>query len=223
MIRACIFDLDGTLADTLATIANFANCALKAHGYETIEEQKYKKLVGNGRDVLIERMLKLVGDEKLLGFEKVRKTYNDLYSSDIISTTKVFGGVKELLTELKKRRIKIAVLSNKQHEIVPDIVKSLFGNGFFDACLGQMDTIPKKPAPDGAELIAAQFDIPCNEWLYIGDTNVDIETGKAARMTTVGVLWGFRDRDELEAAGADYIIDKPEEILEIIERENIKQ
>lgn len=220
MIRAGIFDLDGTLADTLTTIANFANCALEAHGYEAIEEEKYKKLVGDGRDVLIERMLRLAGDDELKDFEKVKKTYNDLYSSDVIGTTKVFEGVKEMLTELKKRRFKIAVLSNKQHEIVPEIVKGLFGNGFFDACLGQMDTIPKKPAPDGAKLIAEQFDIPCNEWVYVGDTDVDIETGKASGMTTVGVLWGFRDRNELEKAGADYIIEEPDELLKIIEEKN---
>ena len=222
MIRACIFDLDGTLADTLTTIANFANSALKAHGYEAIEEERSKKLVGNGRDVLIEKMLRLVGDTELNDFEKVKKTYDDLYSSDVIGTTKVFDGVKEVLTELKKRRMKIAVLSNKQHEIVPEVIKGLFGYGFFDACLGQMDTIPKKPAPDGAKLIADQFDIPCNEWLYVGDTGVDVETGKAAGMTTVGVLWGFRDKKELKKAGADYIIEKPEELLGIIEGENNK-
>jgi len=132
MIRACIFDLDGTLADTLSTIANYANIALKAHSYKQIEVERYKTLAGDGRNELIKRMLKAVGDDELKGYKKVGKTYDTLYENDVIGSTKPFEGMKSLLIALKKKHIKIAVLSNKPNTVVPKIIETLFGKGFFD-------------------------------------------------------------------------------------------
>lgn len=215
MIKASIFDLDGTLADTLSTIANYGNSALKAHNYPKIEIEKYKYLAGDGRDELIRRMLKTVGDDELKGFEKVRKTYDTLYESDVMGVTTVFDGMKELLLTLKKKHIKIAVLSNKPNNVVPLIIENLFGRGFFDACIGQMDNIRRKPAPDGAIIIAEQFNIAPQNCLYVGDTSVDMKTGASAKMITVGVLWGFRDRQELEQNGAEYIVETPMDILKL--------
>lgn len=216
MVKACIFDLDGTLADTLSTIANYANSALRAYSYNEIEIDKYRKLAGNGRDELIRRMLTTVGDTQLKGFEKVKKTYDTLYENDVIGKTKAFDGMRELLLNLKKKHIKIAVLTNKPNEVVPEIIYTLFGKGFFDACLGQTDNIALKPAPDGALLIAELFNVKPQECLYIGDTSVDMNTGCAAGMNTVGVLWGFRDREELLESGAKYIAEKPSDILNFI-------
>lgn len=215
MIKACIFDLDGTLADTLSTIANYGNSALKANSYNEIEVEKYKYLAGDGRDELIKRMLKTVGDSDLKGYKNVGKTYDTLYELDVIGMTTVFDGIKELLMSLKKKHIRIAVLSNKPNTVVPTIIDNLFGRGFFDACLGQIDNIKRKPSPDGALIIAEQFNIKPNECLYIGDTNVDMETGNSAGMNTIGVLWGFRDRQELERSGAKYIVEKPIDILSL--------
>lgn len=216
MIKVCIFDLDGTLADTLSTIANYGNSALEAHGYKSIESEKYKALAGDGRDELIRRMLKTVGDTELKDFEKVRKTYDTLYENDMMGITKVFDGMKELLINLKKKHIKIAVLSNKPNNVVPTVIETLFGKGFFDACLGQLDNIKRKPAPDGAILIAQQFNVLPEDCLYIGDTDVDMKTGSSAGMDTVGVLWGFRNEEELISNGAKHIIKKPSEILNLI-------
>lgn len=216
MIKACIFDLDGTLADTLSTIANYGNTALKAHSYKTIEIDTYKHLAGDGRNELIRRMLRAVGDEELKGYEKVGKTYDTLYENDVIGYTKPFEGMKDLLICLKKKHIKIAVLTNKPNNVVPEIIEVLFGRGFFDACLGQTDNIKRKPAPDGALLIVEQFNILPEECLYIGDTNVDMQTGNSAGMPTVGVLWGFRDKQELLDSGAKYIAEKPMDILSFI-------
>lgn len=217
MIKACIFDLDGTLADTLSTIAKYGNDALKAHSYKQIETEKYKHLAGDGRDELIRRMLKTVGDEELKGYKKVGKTYDTLYENDVIGYTKPFEAIKNLLISLKKKHIKIAVLSNKPNTVVPKIIETLFGKGFFDACLGQTDNIKRKPSPDGALLIAEQFNIPPEQCLYIGDTNVDMKTGNAAKMNTVGVLWGFRDKQELLDSGAKYIAEKPMDILNFVD------
>lgn len=216
MIKACIFDLDGTLADTLSTIANYGNTALKAHSYKTIEIDTYKHLAGDGRNELIRRMLRAVGDEELKGYEKVGKTYDTLYENDVIGYTKPFEGMKDLLICLKKKHIKIAVLTNKPNNVVPEIIEVLFGRGFFDACLGQTDNIKRKPSPDGALLIVEQFNILPEECLYIGDTNVDMQTGNSAGMPTVGVLWGFRDKQELLDSGAKYIAEKPMDILNFI-------
>lgn len=216
MIKACIFDLDGTLADTLSTIANYGNTALKAHSYKTIEIDTYKHLAGAGRNELIRRMLRAVGDEELKGYEKVGKTYDTLYENDVIGYTKPFEGMKDLLICLKKKHIKIAVLTNKPNNVVPEIIEVLFGRGFFDACLGQTDNIKRKPSPDGALLIVEQFNILPEECLYIGDTNVDMQTGNSAGMPTVGVLWGFRDKQELLDSGAKYIAEKPMDILSFI-------
>lgn len=216
MIKACIFDLDGTLADTLSTIANYGNTALKAHSYKTIEIDTYKHLAGDGRNELIRRMLRTVGDEELKGYEKVGKTYDTLYENDVIGYTKPFEGMKDLLICLKKKHIKIAVLTNKPNNVVPEIIEVLFGRGFFDACLGQTDNIKRKPSPDGALLIVEQFNILPEECLYIGDTNVDMQTGNSAGMPTVGVLWGFRDKQELLDSGAKYIAEKPMDILSFI-------
>lgn len=216
MIKACIFDLDGTLADTLSTIANYGNTALKAHSYKTIGIDTYKHLAGDGRNELIRRMLRAVGDEELKGYEKVGKTYDTLYENDVIGYTKPFEGMKDLLICLKKKHIKIAVLTNKPNNVVPEIIEVLFGRGFFDACLGQTDNIKRKPSPDGALLIVEQFNILPEECLYIGDTNVDMQTGNSAGMPTVGVLWGFRDKQELLDSGAKYIAEKPMDILNFI-------
>lgn len=216
MIKACIFDLDGTLADTLSTIVNYGNTALKAHSYKTIEIDTYKHLAGDGRNELIRRMLRTVGDEELKGYEKVGKTYDTLYENDVIGYTKPFEGMKDLLICLKKKHIKIAVLTNKPNNVVPEIIEVLFGRGFFDACLGQTDNIKRKPSPDGALLIVEQFNILPEECLYIGDTNVDMQTGNSAGMPTVGVLWGFRDKQELLDSGAKYIAEKPMDILSFI-------
>lgn len=210
-----IFDLDGTLTDTLPAIAYFGNNALAAHGFETFEANRYKKFVGDGMDTLIHRMLAAQGADSEENFLKVRKTYDDAYSKDMLHDTKAYDGVAETLQALKERGERLAVLSNKPHHVAAPVVELFFGGELFDFVRGQTADVPKKPAPDGALAICRDLGEDIKNAVFIGDTNVDIKTGKSAGMKTVGVLWGFRDRAELEGAGADYIISRPSELLDI--------
>lgn len=219
MYSACIFDLDGTLANTLESIAYFANTALKKCGYGIIPVEKYKNIVGNGADTQIRRMLRTVcGEGKYTesDAEALRKTYDALYASDPACRVAVYPGILETLSALKKQKIKTAVLSNKPHALVCAIIGEMFPAGSFDICRGQTPDIPLKPSPGGALLTATELGVqPCG-CLYIGDTNTDMETGLAAGMDTAGVLWGFRNRCELAESHAKYIIETPEEILGIV-------
>ena len=216
LYQVCIFDLDGTLANTLNSIAYFANSALTACGYSTIEMEKYRYLVGNGADKLIRRMLNTVTDFYAENdVTRLRKTYDAFYESDSMHLVTGYDGVEELVKALKQNKMKLAVLSNKPHNVTEEVVHSLFGDAVFDLCYGQRPQVERKPSPQGALLIAKELGVTPEQCLYIGDTNVDMKTGEAAGMDTVGVLWGFRDRDELEQSHAKYIVSCPSEILSI--------
>lgn len=215
MTKLCIFDLDGTLTDTLPALAHFGNTALGAFGFPIVPMERYKKLVGNGRDLLVHRMLAENGLDTPENYEKVGKVYDEAYEADPLYETKPYDGIIELLDNLITNGIKIAVLSNKPHNVAVDVIRLFFGERF-DASYGARTGIGIKPAPDAAIMIADELGISISETIFIGDTNVDIQTGKNAGMKTIGVLWGFRDEEELSAAGADYIVSKPQEILDII-------
>lgn len=217
MIKVCIFDCDGTLADTLVSIAYNANRALKNYGYMEIPVEEYKRLVGDGAQELIRRCLKRCGDEKCTQFEEVYKRYREYFKEGCTYQVKPYDGIPELLIQLRKRGIKTAVLSNKPHEQTIRVIYHAFPEDTFDMILGFKEEIPKKPAPDGAWKIMEEFQAEAEECLYIGDTNTDMQTGNAAGMHTVGVLWGFRDRKELEENRAEYIAEHPLQILKMTE------
>lgn len=216
MIKAVIFDLDGTVTDTLSTIAYFGNFALQAHGFDAIAEDKYKYFAGNGKKILIHRMLEYHNADTDENFIKVEKTYDDAYEGDPIGKTSVFDGIISLLNQLHEKGIKTAVNSNKPHNVAVMVIDKLFPSGSFDDIYGQIDGIPNKPDPTLALKLAEEFNANPQECLFVGDTSVDMETAKAAGMNAVGVLWGFREIDELKASGADYIISNPKEILNLI-------
>lgn len=219
MIRACIFDLDGTLADTLRSLAWFGNTALERNGYAPVETEAYKQMVGNGADLLIRRMLaRSAGSCGEEAVARVRKTYDALYAATPLYLTEAYPGVPALIEALCAQGVSCAVLSNKPDAMTQLVVDALFPKGSFASVLGQMEGIPKKPAPDGALLTAERLQVQPQECLYIGDTNVDMQTGNAAGMTTIGVLWGFRDRKELAESRADHIVAEPGEILRIAEK-----
>ena len=214
MIKACIFDFDGTLADTLASIAYFANNALASCGYNTIPQERYYTLVGNGAKNLVEGMLREVGGDPA-DYDRVRKVYDANYAADYMHLVTVYDGVLPLLKELRRRGIHTAVLSNKPNDMTNAISSQLFGD-LLEHVQGQIDGVPRKPAPDAAWAIANKWQIKPEECLYIGDTDVDMKTGKAAGMVTVGVLWGFRGRKELENNGADHIIAAADQLLQLL-------
>lgn len=215
MIKLCIFDLDGTLADSLGTIAYFCNFALNAVGLGPIDEEKYKYLVGDGRNTLIHRILQYHNADTPEMFEKTRTIYDRAYEADPLGKTTPFDGIVGVLESLKVQNILLAVCSNKPDNVVCDIVDKLFDDTF-GFVTGLKEGQNKKPSPDTAIEIAKTLGVLPHECLFIGDTNVDILTAKNAKMYSCGVLWGFRDLDELKEAGADFIISQPREILNIV-------
>lgn len=214
MKKACIFDLDGTVADTLGSIVFYANSALRECGYREIPAGRYRYLVGNGADRLMRGML----GEASPGFSEedvraLRAVYDRLYESGPMYLVKHYPGLPEALAALRAAGVRLAVLSNKPDNVACSVASQLYPEGTFAVCHGQRAGIPRKPAPDGALLLAEELGVLPGDCLYIGDTDVDMETGRAAGMETVGVLWGFRDRAELEAHRAAHIISSPEELL----------
>ena len=214
MYKACIFDLDGTLANTLRSIAKFANHALRDCGYPEIPVETYSRLVGNGRVRLLNNMLHTVAPEGYAEseVERVGQLYDAYYAADPGAEVTDYPGIRELLSDLHKAGLKIGVLSNKPDDMAHAVLKR-FPAGTFDAAHGQRAGVPRKPAPDGALLLAKELGVMPADCLYIGDTNTDMQTGAAAGMDTVGVLWGFRDRAELEAAHARAIAEAPRDVL----------
>lgn len=218
MYLACIFDLDGTLADTLDSIAYFSNKALRECGYSAIPPEDYKTIVGDGADMQVHRMLDRVAGKGAYAeddFNKVRAVYGKLYASNPTYLLKNYAGMPQTVQKLKAGGIKTAVLSNKPHEWVTAIIGSLFPAGSFQACYGQRPNVPRKPSPTGALLIAEELGVFPRDCLYIGDTNTDMKTGSAAGMDTAGALWGFRTRQELAENHAKFLLEKPEQIYQI--------
>ncbi|MGX8711919.1 MAG: HAD family hydrolase [bacterium] len=219
MYKACIFDLDGTLANTLASIANFANTAMERCGYRPIEVEKYKYLVGNGTDRLMHAMLDTAPGAQGYTEDDVctmRQIYDELYENDPTCLVTNYSGVQDTLKKLKAKGIRMAVLSNKPHNCTTAIIDALFPQGTFDLCYGQRPEVARKPSPEGALLIADGLAVSPEDILYIGDTNTDMKTGAAAGMDTAGVLWGFRSEKELRENNANYIVERPEQIYEIV-------
>ena len=215
MIKLCIFDLDGTLTNTLPAISHFGNSALKENGFPEIVMERYKKLVGDGRDLLIHRMLSESGNDNEENFVKVVKSYDAAYEADPLYNTAPYNGIPELLADLRKQGIELAVLSNKPDNVVQDVVRLFFGETF-SYVLGHLPPNEIKPNPNTALMICDKFGVSPKETAFIGDTNVDIKTGKNAGMKTVGVTWGFRDKDELISAGADFVAENPQDIIKEI-------
>lgn len=213
MKKAVIFDLDGTLADTIASITYCGNLALSRFGLPSFGEEDYKHFVGDGAAMLIRRALLAAGDERLEHFDEVYEAYLEIFAKDCMYQVKPYEGICALLEELKRLSVRIAVLSNKPDRDSLRVVEALFGKGYFDFVQGQRADIPRKPDPAGVYRIMEAFVLPAGDFLYVGDSGVDMKTGRAAGIFTVGVLWGFRDREELVENGADAVISKPLELL----------
>ncbi len=215
MIKACIFDLDGTLLNTIPTISYYCNLTLEHFGFEPIEEKKYNYFAGNGAKLLIERTLAHAGADLEKYFEKAFEYYNCEYNKNTTRGTKPFKGICELLDEMKRRGIKTFVLSNKPDFAAKSVIDSFLGDKI-DATYGATQGVALKPSTEGLEKIMKEYSVSKSECLYIGDTDVDMQTGKNAGLFTIGVLWGFRDEEELMANGADLIVSNPVEISDYI-------
>ncbi len=211
-IRGVIFDLDGTLLDSLDDVANSANAVLLAFGFEVRAKEEYRYLAGQGAYNLMaassgskdEGLIRAMADE----FKKVYEEFK--------GSSKPYVGVQELLSELNAKAIKLAILSNKPDHLTKMCAQKYFGSCKFEAVFGERNGVAIKPDPTGALEIAKIFGLNPSEIAIVGDTKNDILTAKNGGFYSVGVTWGFRDRDELMECGADKIIDTPEELLEIL-------
>ncbi len=215
-MKACIFDLDGTLTNTLESMTYSVNLTLKEMGLSQITKDQCRMFVGNGARVLIEESLKASGDLGASRIEEGMKIYGRIFDQNCTYHVTPYEGIPEMLKALKDREIHLAVLSNKPDRQTVKVVKEIFGDNIFDYAQGQKDGIRRKPEPDGVWYLMEQMQVSKEECLYIGDSEVDAATGKNAGLKTIGVLWGFRDRKTLETAGADHLIERPEELLQFV-------
>lgn len=213
--KACIFDLDGTLCDSVESIAVCANRALRELGMREASLEDYRIFVGDGVDMLARRLLRFAERPEEAYLDTLKDRYLEYFREGCVYHVKPYPGIAELLEKLKEQEIAIGVLSNKPHENTKKVLDAIFGPGYFHCVRGQQEGVPRKPDPMGALQMAKAFGAAPEECLYIGDTGTDMKTGKAAGMYTVGVLWGFRGKEELEAEGADALIKEPLELLKL--------
>ena len=216
MIKLCIFDLDGTVLDTVGSIAHFANEALQNNGIEPIDTKEYNYLAGRGIANLVRGMLDFRGCYSEETYKKVYHDYDTAYNANPSYKSKVFDGLKEVLDTIKARGVRIAIVSNKPDFAARSVVNELYGENYFDFVSGQVPGGVLKPDPAVVLSVMDRFGASHDECIYVGDTSTDMQTGKNAEIYTVGVLWGFRGRDELVENGADTVIEKPRELYEIV-------
>lgn len=213
MIKTVIFDLDGTLLNTLDDLMDGVNIVLRRHDFPERNLDEIRRFVGNGVKKLMERALP---DGMTDGeIEAYLAEFKTAYAACMAEKTAPFDGILEMLGKLKERKINIAVLSNKYDPAAKALCKEYFGD-LIDFALGERPNVPTKPAPDAVYDLLAHFNSAKEETLYVGDTDVDMMTAKAAGLYAVGVTWGFRDREVILNGGADVIIDKPIALLEEI-------
>jgi phosphoglycolate phosphatase len=211
-----IFDLDGTLIDSIGDLADAMNAVLRGLGHPTHSRQSYQYFVGDGIEMLVRRALP---PEVVDGTDipEVVSAMRQEYSGRWLATTRPFPGIPELLVHLRSRGIRAAVLSNKPDFATKAIVDELFEEEAFDLIRGALDNVPLKPDPTAALEIISEFGVEAERSVFVGDTSIDIKTGRNAGMRTIGVTWGFRGADELLEAGADHIIDHPPQLLEALD------
>lgn len=215
-IKAVFFDMDGTLVNSLNDLAVSTNYALDKNGYEKKPIENYADYQGNGVYVMIERALapKVVSKEELT---TLRNDFFDYYKNHCTDYTTVYDGMRELVETLKTNGIIVGCITNKVEKIAINIIEYFFGG--MDIVAGQIDGVPNKPDPYQTNEAMKTLNLKPEECLFVGDTNVDINTAAAACVKSVGCLWGFRTKEELIQAGADYIVSDPSEIWDLVKND----
>jgi phosphoglycolate phosphatase len=208
-----MFDLDGTLADTIGDLSRAVNSILAAHDFPEHSLPIFKKMVGNGFSTLMKRALPpSVADDKEM-FRYLSTQAAEEYSNMALDTTKPYPGILAMLAALLERRIACAVLSNKPDEITKRMVSALFHETPFLAVIGDQASMPRKPDPAGALAIVALSGLSPSRWVFVGDSGVDMATGVASGMLPLGASWGYRSIEELSIHGAAGILEKPSDLL----------
>ena len=211
---AVFFDLDGTLLDTLEDLADAGNEVLQRQGYPPHAVEKYNYFVGDGLQKLIDRILPEGATEGEL--EESVALFKSIYGQNWHRKTKPYDGIPSLLDQLQDAQIRLAILSNKPHDFTQMCVQHYFPDTSFEIVLGQRSGIPKKPDPAGAVELAKKINLEPEHCVFVGDTGGDMQTGKRAGMQTIGVLWGFRNANELRMNGADLLVSTPAELARIL-------
>lgn len=215
MYKAIIFDLDGTLIDSLEDLADAVNYGLEKMGYTPHPVEAYKRMIGNGAVKLCERALR--GYTDFSGeTEKLHTFFSEYYNSHSTDKTAPYEGIADLLSELSNNRILMAVASNKPDEFTKSIISGIFRDVPFAAVYGKRENRDTKPAPDIIFDILHDLNLSKEDVILAGDSDVDILTASNAGIKSIGCTWGYRTKEELTAAGADFIVNSPEEILEFI-------
>lgn len=213
MINTLIFDLDGTLLNTLEDLKDSTNFVLKKYNYPLRTIDEIRIFVGNGIEKLIERVIPEGTNNPK--YSECLNLFKKHYAENMYNKTKPYNGIMDMLIKLNKNNLKIAVVSNKIDFAVKDLCKKYFGNKI-QIALGSTETMKRKPAPDSVLNVMKQLKSKKEETLYIGDSDTDVKTAKNANLTCIGVTWGFRSKETLIEEGADYIIDSPDELLTLI-------
>ena len=215
--KAVIFDLDGTLINSLEDLADSVNLMLSSYDFPQHTLEEYRYFVGNGSRRLIERSLP---SEKAAatGFvDQALAKYKEIYEGRILEKTRSYKGIVEMLDKLQEKKIPLAICTNKHMEAADMIVKILFKPGIFQEVIGDRKGYPRKPDPTTVLEIAAKLGVRPEETAYLGDSSVDMQTAVNAGFLPVGVLWGFRGKDELLENGAKVLLERPAELLEKVE------
>ncbi len=207
---AIIFDLDGTLTDTLGDLTNSVNFAMCAFGFPERTHEEVKSFVGNGVRRLINLSVPENTDSETA--ERCLLVFKEHYKNNSLVETKPYDGIIPMLEDLRNRGVKTAVVTNKMHEAAEDIVR-IFFDGLINITVGQVDGIAQKPQPDGINYVLEMLGISKEKAVYVGDSEVDCITAKNAGVPCIGVTWGFRDKSVLVKNGADFIVNSPEEII----------
>lgn len=214
--KAAIFDLDGTLLDTLDDIGDSVNRMLAEYGFEGHTMDDYRRFIGNGLKMLVTRALPLAGRSDVIVHRCVQRA-REIYWENWNRKTRPYEGINDLLDHLKRKGVAMAVLSNKPHEFTVRYVEAYFDRRDFRLIMGQSEDFPIKPDPQAARYIAEQIGLPASRFLFVGDSAVDMQTAAAAGMTSVGAAWGFRGARELEENGCRILVRRPMEILQLFE------
>jgi phosphoglycolate phosphatase len=213
--QAVLFDLDGTLLNTLQDLADSVNTSLGYLGFPTHKTEAFKYFIGDGREEMAKRALPAAHrDPATLG--KLVEYINREYVRHWADNTRPYAGVAEMLDAITRNGTRMAILSNKPYDFTESMVSRLLSPWHFEVVAGAMPGVPIKPDPTAALMIARKLDIPPAGFLYLGDSDIDMRTAIAAGMYPVGAVWGFRTEDELKAAGAKSLIKYPTEILSLL-------